>query len=63
MTLPDLESRMLSGDRFTYREMCIARNGFHGDPGSVVAKLVKRLRNAGKIEYRRENGKFSWRAK
>lgn len=55
-----LEARMLSGEPFTYVELCMSRP--NNDADRLVDRTIQRLRKRGLIAFKRVRGRPIWRA-
>lgn len=70
MTQEELIARMLSGEPFTYGELCRWRGAREQravrlgnyDHDRLIDHTIQKLRKAGKIAFKREGGKVVWRS-
>lgn len=65
MDQQQIEARMLSGEPFTYAELCVWRGRAEGNPkwpdsDRRIDRTIQKLRRKGLISFRREGGRVVW---
>lgn len=60
----ELEARMLSGEPFTYGQLCsqFGEHKFGAGYDRRIDATIQKLRKKGKIAFKREGGSVVWRA-
>lgn len=59
----EIENRMLSGDSFTYGDLCALFYQNHGfECDRAIDRTIQKLRKKGKIAFERKGGRVVWAA-